>query len=610
MLAIFISWTIIIFTLFSLGDIFVLLYNKLSKNEERYNIVDITVLGLVFVTILLSFTSLWIPSGKYMLLGCVVIGILHWIANENRLREYYGRVKDIWLSLSTLQKVLLVLFGVAFVVYMLFKTSFFDAYFYHYQQIRWNEEYPVIPGLANLEDRFGFNSSYLLVSAIFSFRDLFGEGVYLLQSAIYFCLLMWALVSLFRSQYSVKYIVLLIMMLVILLTGSFTLSESSTDAIPILCIFYYLAKTTLNSKWYINQTLLACLLPVALVTFKTSSVVFCLASLIVLAYLARNKQNRSLVFLITTSVLIVALWCVRNVIISGYLVYPMYSIDLFSFDWKVPEGIAILQHIHIYEWAKYVFDVRYIYRIFGHGFDGQILTMASYVVNFALLVFVVLSPVVVIYSIVKKKGVDRSVYVTYFVALLCIAFGMISAPDPRFINGYIFGCTFMVVVLILSFFKAGDFSLIRKGEIFTIIILICTFGYVIRRDIATADMLSFDREENKVQSLLIKPYGVKNNVEFTEYPMGDFFIYMTSEDESRTFDRIPASNPAGVPYGKFTADKMQSIKTIEARGSRIKDGFRTKKEYITIINRDVDDYIEQYYIEHRKKYPERYFNSK
>jgi hypothetical protein len=55
---------------------------------------------------------------------------------------------------------------------------------------------------------------------------------------------------------------------------------------------------------------------------------------------------------------------------------------------------------------------------------------------------------------------------------------------------------------------------------------------------------------------------------------------------------------------------MQGIETIELRGKTLQDGFRTKEEYTNILNENTGKYIEQYLIEHRKKYPEGYFDNK
>lgn len=52
---------------------------------------------------------------------------------------------------------------------------------------------------------------------------------------------------------------------------------------------------------------------------------------------------------------------------------------------------------------------------------------------------------------------------------------------------------------------------------------------------------------------------------------------------------------------------MQSIETVKPRGHDIQDGFRTKKEFIDILNRNIDIYKEEYDRFQEKKYPNDYF---
>ena len=51
----------------------------------------------------------------------------------------------------------------------------YDTGLYHAQAIRWIEEYGVVPGLANLHSRFGYNSASFALSAFFSETWLIGR---------------------------------------------------------------------------------------------------------------------------------------------------------------------------------------------------------------------------------------------------------------------------------------------------------------------------------------------------------------------------------------------------------------------------------------------------
>ena len=48
---------------------------------------------------------------------------------------------------------------------------------------------------------------------------------------------------------------------------------------------------------------------------------------------------------------------VRNVILSGWLVYPFTAVDLFSFDFKIPRGMAEYDAREIQVWGRGYSDV-------------------------------------------------------------------------------------------------------------------------------------------------------------------------------------------------------------------------------------------------------------
>lgn len=48
---------------------------------------------------------------------------------------------------------------------------------------------------------------------------------------------------------------------------------------------------------------------------------------------------------------------IRNIIISGWLLYPVPFVDLFSFDWKIPLEKVILEKDEITVWARALNDV-------------------------------------------------------------------------------------------------------------------------------------------------------------------------------------------------------------------------------------------------------------
>lgn len=314
MLAIIIAWIVILFVLLSFGDMFVSIYNRICGQREQYNFVDTFLLGICFLLIPLQLSSLWFPSGLYILLSSILISCMYWLLNRKKFLSHFKALKNSIDSFSLTSKILLFLSIIFVLIYCLWSSCIFDAAFYHHQNIRWFEEYAIVPGLGNLESRFGFNSNYLLLSSIFTFRSLFHDPIYALQSALFILVMVWIWKEVMKSDYNIKQIILLFFFCVFFFINRRDLADSSTDILPNICIFYLFVRLTLYPQALKSQRLLMIVLPVCLITFKLSTFPLCLLSLYVLVYLIRNKSYETLSFAFISSGFIIGLWFVRNAI--------------------------------------------------------------------------------------------------------------------------------------------------------------------------------------------------------------------------------------------------------------------------------------------------------
>jgi hypothetical protein len=448
----------------------------------------------------------------------------------------------------------------------------YDSAFYHFQNIRWNEEYAVVSGVANLDDRFGFNSNYFLLSAIFSFRFLLGEAIYPLQPLIVTVAGYWVLYELFISKYEVKRIVILLSYILLFWVSIYFLGNTSTDILPNVVVFYIIARIVLYPKLLKANFLIGIILPVFLLTCKLSFFSIGLISICLLYNLFKEKKYKVISFVCIAGILILIPWLIRNVMISGYLIYPFYQIDLFSFDWKVPREVAIREKDYIFDIGYYFFRValRYPGESIRDPLFVNILTDIIYLLTLCSFIFAS-------YPMLKKrkeiKGHIYLLYVVFFVSIVVWAFG---GPDIRFVPGILCAVIFTGGVLLYrnratELYLPGFSKMLVCAFILSIALWTSNCYYGFYPQIKEYDIHPFSH-------IMLKPYsitdqqkarGIDVTGEFSPYAINNEQIIWVSE--SLPYDMML---PAGIKshYAKFIP-----LQCIEARGYKIQDGYRVRK---------------------------------
>jgi len=471
-------------------------------------------------------------------------------------------------------------------VAILWQVGVFDSLFYHQQNIRWNEEFAIVPGLGNLEHRFAFNSNYLLLSAIFSFRFLFGEGIYTLHVLILVYVLCWILKEIFTSGYEIKRIVLLIIFTGYIFTFGYSLASTSTDAIPSIVSFYLVTKLLLYPDSIKKKLLFYVSIPVALITFKVNIMPLCLVSLYAAYIFFTKKQYKAIIFTFAGSFIIVALWLGRNVILSGYLVFPFSEIDLFAVDWKIPEQIAVEERDFIHSCGIRLFDdtVNQL-----KTFNLSIESIKGWIISFIFIGFAIISPVVVLYSYLKKKYLNKTVYLAYASLLLIFLAWYMGGPDPRFIGGTLFAMAYIVMHLLLSGKK--DIKITKTGKVIIALFVFIMAAWPVTRTNRFFEMFNLSTHSEgmrPVSNVLIRPYPYRELLRSAGIYKDEFHIYNFSKDVAVYISESPE-----VLNGRYVCFdspfpctvsasgvgiKYLDVTEIEPRGDSLQKGFRIKNQ--------------------------------
>ena len=238
----------------------------------------------------------------------------------------------------------------------------FDTGLYHAQSIRWIEEYGVVPGLGNLHSRLAYNSSAFLLTALYSGSFLFGRSLHTAAGFLALILAVkgFSVINVFsrkrvRPSDFVK--VALLWYLSMIYTE---MVSPASDYFAMLFLFYVvIAWLELEEakESSITPYSLLCVLLAVVVSIKLSAAVMLLLVLKPAAVLLKEKRYKEIGVYLVLGLLAVFPYLARNVILSGWLVYPFAGLDLFPVDWKIPLGEVQYDAQEIKVYAKGMRDV-------------------------------------------------------------------------------------------------------------------------------------------------------------------------------------------------------------------------------------------------------------
>ncbi|MBV8845922.1 MAG: hypothetical protein JO307_24190 [Bryobacterales bacterium] len=217
-----------------------------------------------------------------------------------------------------------------------------DSALYHIQTVRWNRSYPVVPGLANLNDRLAFNSSSLLYAAMLEWGPWTGRSNHIAHAVLMWVLFLQIVLSGYRlmraGKYPAGFFDLVLLAPAISIAISIGISSLLTDVpvgivIFVACSRLYRLLTAEEVTTY--DTLSVVILAALSICLKASAII--VAPLLVAAALIRKREAIKW-SAIAVACLIVP-WMVHGSILSGYPLYPS-TVGALPVDWRSPAQLA------------------------------------------------------------------------------------------------------------------------------------------------------------------------------------------------------------------------------------------------------------------------------
>lgn len=238
----------------------------------------------------------------------------------------------------------------------------YDTGLYHAQAIRWIEEYGVVPGLANLHSRFGYNSAAFALCALFGGAGMMKYPMHCVPGFFaLICAVKCASLLELPGRKRVRLSDFLYMGCIFYLVAVFReLVSPASDYFAMLILFFtamtWVELLERREKEILPYGLLSLYLVYA-VTVKLSAAVLLVLALYPGIMLIAQKKWKQIAGYIGLGLLIAFPYLARNVLISGWLFYPFTFLDIFPVDWKISKGYADSDAFEIQVYAKGIYDV-------------------------------------------------------------------------------------------------------------------------------------------------------------------------------------------------------------------------------------------------------------
>jgi hypothetical protein len=462
-----ISSTLLSFFLFTTFGYFVT-----GKLQIRSNFVEIILLGLVTCNTLVSIISLF--SAINIIIVCVffIVGLIIFYINKNVLILLFSRL---YASKS------LLFCSLFFIVIGFFlalsSPENYDTDLYHLQTIKWIEKFPAVPGLANLHGRFGFNPNIFTLFSLTSLNDIFNQEIFSINFLV-FSILIYYYIKTLHSIYikegisNIFFFFLFIFLIILRLKNLSSPSPDYLSTVIPLYIFSRLIQFSMNNeKNVINRSIPILVLSVYVLTVKLAALPILLIFLFLIFHYKVSRKY--FLWLISLFLVILLPWIVRNVVITGWLVYPMPFLDLFNFDWKVPIESVINEKFSVTGWARNRGD--------NHIFAAKMSILDWLPIWWHSLIFIyrlffilslTLPSLIIVLQILRKIQLNLLLNAVIITSFMGVLFWLFLAPTWRFGESFILVASMSPLLV----FKK---SILNSNSImiFLNLILLLTLGY-------------------------------------------------------------------------------------------------------------------------------------
>jgi len=325
MLEILIQLILVSFISLGFGLYFSSIFKINFNNPIRY-----FYFGLFWITIIERIISFYHPINALVFFLFLIIAACILFFKRAKFGHTFNQI----IELSKDNKVI-VLFVSIFVVYFSSLSSVsYDEGLYHAGFISWVNKYSIVKGLANLEIRYGLNSNWHFLQALFNGYQIWPVVSNSLNA---FLILSFVFYFLFEFRESANKLFLIFLFLPNLLV--YHLIDPSTDLVIVFFTIALVSDLLLNNKKAEQDIFWLFAFPF-LLTVKANFIILFPLFLIHLYQLKFFNKKFVIehfwklilyIFSLTTT------WILSNILLSGFIYFPYLELRNLNFIWKISE---------------------------------------------------------------------------------------------------------------------------------------------------------------------------------------------------------------------------------------------------------------------------------
>lgn len=544
--------------------------------------------GVIAITVYAQIFSLFGAVGAAAHLVLLALAALCAFRCRSGLRQMAERVRGILFSWDGVLYLVLILLTALFASRGVQHT---DTGIYHAQMIHWYESYGVVRGLGNLQQHFAYNSASLAYAAIFSMKWLVGQSLHGTNGFLQAFLVVFAVRGLRGVTRRSRHLAdgCRIAILLYSLVVSERIMSPATDFSSMYLVLWIVtlwamtqSSPKIQKEEKVHLYTLLCIAAVYVATCKLSAGCLVVLVLYPLLVLLKNREWRRILVYLLCGIFVLVPWLVRNVVISGWLLYPFTSLDLFSVDWKIPAELVTHDADQIKVWGRCLYDVTKIDEPLSVWLpvwwgEKQRSEMMLLLGNGIAAAGLLLGGLCVLWNRHRGKrakgretdpamqsgNTDRDLLdklVLYLAVLVCLAGWFLTAPFIRYGLAFLLLLSCMVAGEWIRPLRMGFVRIVSGFGCLAIFLCMSMFWdyYVL------FDLVWLKQNALSGQYLAQQDYD-RPEVETCEIE-GGLTVYIPKEGDN-------------ISYYAFPGDAYRSMADRAAmRGSRIQDGFRTKTD--------------------------------